>query len=94
MINCFIDAVQKVEQSDLKAILKSLCDLFVLFNVQKNLAIFLESGYFTGTHSQWIRAKVRELNKLIRSQAVPLVDSFNLSDFFIRSPLGRYDGTF
>jgi hypothetical protein len=22
------------------------------------------------------------------------VDSFNLSDFFIRSPLGRYDGTF
>jgi len=92
MISCFIDAVHKVEQSDLRAVLKSLCDLFFLFNVQKNLATFLESGYFTGVHSHWVRAKVRALNKVIRSQAVPLVDSFDLSDFFIRSPLGRYDG--
>jgi acyl-CoA oxidase len=92
MIHCFIDAVERIENSDLKAILKSLCDLFVLYNVQKNLSTFLESGYFSGEQAQWVRTHVRELNKSIRSQAVPLVDAFNLSDFFVRSPLGRYDG--
>lgn len=28
----------------------------------------------------------------MRDQAIPLVDSFNLSDYMINSPLGRKDG--
>ena len=33
-----------------------------------------------------------ELCREIRKDAVPLVDSFNLPDFLINSPFGRYDG--
>ncbi len=40
----------------------------------------------------WIRTCVSELCKKVRKDAVPLVDSFNLSDYVINSPLGRYDG--
>jgi acyl-CoA oxidase len=35
---------------------------------------------------------VSELCQTLRKDAVPLVDAFNLSDFVINSPLGRYDG--
>jgi len=28
----------------------------------------------------------------VRASAVPLVDAFNLSDFVVGSPFGRYDG--
>jgi acyl-CoA oxidase len=35
---------------------------------------------------------VRELLSEIRKDAVPLVDSFNLPDSLVNSPLGRYDG--
>ena len=40
----------------------------------------------------WVRDQVAFLCKEIRAVAVPLVDSFNFSDFIINSPLGRYDG--
>ena len=36
--------------------------------------------------------KVLELCHVIRKDAVPLVDAFNLSDFVLNSPLGRHDG--
>lgn len=39
-----------------------------------------------------IIAGVSELCKVVRKDAVPLVDSFNFSDFLVNSPLGRYDG--
>lgn len=35
---------------------------------------------------------IRELCKEVRKQAVPLVDAFNIPDFILNSPLGRYDG--
>ena len=33
-----------------------------------------------------------EYCKAVRADAVPLVDAFNLSDFVVGSPFGRYDG--
>jgi len=35
---------------------------------------------------------VNDLCRSLRKDAVPLVDSFNYSDYLINSPLGRYDG--
>ncbi len=40
----------------------------------------------------WIRQHVSRLCKQVRQEAIPLVDSFNLSDYVINSPLGRKDG--
>jgi acyl-CoA oxidase len=40
----------------------------------------------------WIKDNVSELCKIIRKDAISLVDAFNYSDYMINSPLGRYDG--
>ncbi len=40
----------------------------------------------------WVKAKVSEYCGLIRKDAVPLVDSFNYSDYIVNSPFGRFDG--
>ena len=40
----------------------------------------------------WIKEKTVTYCSLIRKDAVPLVDAFNLSDYIINSPFGRFDG--
>jgi len=39
-----------------------------------------------------LQKKTRDLCAIIRKDAVPLVDSLNIPDFVLNSPLGRYDG--
>ena len=41
-----------------------------------------------------LREKVRDLLGEVRTEAVGIVDSFNKSDFTMRSALGRYDGKY
>ncbi|OZJ06922.1 hypothetical protein BZG36_00152 [Bifiguratus adelaidae] len=73
-------------------VLKQLCDLFVLFMIEKDLGDHLETGYLTSTHAKWVRQGVKSLLKLIRPHAVSLVDAFGWPDFLLNSALGSYDG--
>jgi acyl-CoA oxidase len=92
MINAFIDYVRDAPKEDMRAALKQLCDLFALNFLAQNLTPLLEGGYLTADQSKLIRRKVLELCSTVRTQAIPLTDAFNLSDFVLRSPLGRHDG--
>ncbi|KAL2917998.1 fatty-acyl coenzyme A oxidase [Polyrhizophydium stewartii] len=87
----FKDGVAKAPAS-LQPILTKLCLLYGLYNIAENSGPFLQYEFFTPRHLDWIRARVAELCKDIRKDAVPITDSFNYSDFVINSPLGRYDG--
>lgn len=53
---------------------------------------FFADGYFTPSHLDTIESLVDDLCASLRAVAVPVVDSFALSDHIINSPLGRYDG--
>ena len=53
---------------------------------------FTEDNYLTLQHCDKLRKKLRQMLKEIRPDAVPLVDSFNMSDLTLASALGRYDG--
>ncbi|KAI7875286.1 acyl-CoA oxidase [Lichtheimia hyalospora FSU 10163] len=91
LFNRFADGVSKVD-SNLKDVLMKVCMLYGLYTVEENAGAFLQYEYFTPKQMEFIRAQVNVHCKLVRDQAIPLVDSFNLSDFMINSPLGRYDG--
>ena len=52
----------------------------------------LEVGYLTSEQVGWIRESVDDLVVQVRRQSVPLTDAFNMSDKFLNSALGRYDG--
>ncbi|KAI9347166.1 acyl-CoA dehydrogenase/oxidase C-terminal [Zopfochytrium polystomum] len=87
----FKDAVQKAP-AELSDILTALARLYGLHSIDAYAGAFLQYGFYTSQHMDWIRTKINELCRVIRKQAVCLTDSFGFSDYFINSPFGRYDG--
>jgi acyl-CoA oxidase len=53
---------------------------------------FLEDGYVSAEKASWVRANVLQLLDTVRPNAVSLVDVFDISDFRLKSALGRFDG--
>ncbi|TPX56083.1 acyl-CoA oxidase [Powellomyces hirtus] len=78
--------------ADLKPILEKLCMLYGFYAIAENTGPFLQYGYFTSEQIDWIRESVNALCLAVRENAIPLTDSFNLSDFMLNSPFGRADG--
>ncbi|KAG0167918.1 fatty-acyl coenzyme A oxidase [Apophysomyces sp. BC1034] len=91
LFNRFADRVAKVK-GDVQPVLLDICLLYGLYTIEDNAGAFLQYEYFTPAQIEFIRSKTNALCKSVRDQAIPLVDSFNLSDYIINSPLGRADG--
>lgn len=72
--------------------LKALCDLFAFCTIQEDMGAYMRGGYFTANQATWIETSIIALNSRVRKDAVPIVDSFGITDFVINSPMGRYDG--
>ena len=91
MFRRFADGVAKVD-GELKTVLSDVCMLYGLYTIEENAGAFLQYEYFTPKQIEYIRSQTNFLCKAVRDQAIPLVDSFNFSDYIINSPLGRADG--
>ncbi|RIA90727.1 acyl-CoA dehydrogenase/oxidase [Glomus cerebriforme] len=76
----------------LKEVMTSICNLFVLHTMEKDIGDFLESEYLTTPQARLLRIQVYNLLKEIRPNAVSLVDAFLIPDSLLCSALGRYDG--
>ncbi|CAM0137354.1 unnamed protein product [Umbelopsis sp. WA50703] len=87
----FADGISKAPE-ELRKILYPVCLLYGLYAIEDNAGAFLQYEFFSPDQISFIRTKVNELCKTVRDQAIPLVDSFNYSDFIVNSPLGRKDG--
>lgn len=92
LYNRFADGVQKMADERVRAVLTDVCMLYGLYTIEENDGAFLQYEYFTPQQMQFIRAQVNVLCKVVRQQAIPLVDAFNFSDYIINSALGRFDG--
>jgi acyl-CoA oxidase len=79
----FILQVENTKDPKCKTILKKLCDLFALSQIEKNKGWYLENGYMEGVKTKAIRKMVDKLCAEVREEAVPLVDSFNIPDNFL-----------
>lgn len=73
-------------------VLYNLAVLYGLYTIEENAGAFLQYEYFTPAQMDFVKQKSNELCLEIRKMAVSLTDTFNLSDFVISSPFGRYDG--
>lgn len=97
LLQNFIEAIQDEESQSTVgaeeiAVLKDLARMCAMFWIEKDLGDVLEDGYFTAEQAGWVRSNVLTLLDLIRPNAVALVDSWDYSDFVLRSALGRKDG--
>lgn len=74
----FILQVNRTENESLKSVLKQLCDLFALSQIEKNKGWYLENGYMEGVKTKAIRKLVDKLCAEVRKNAVPLTHAFDI----------------
>jgi acyl-CoA oxidase len=83
----FILQVENTKDVGCKSVLKKLCDLFALSQIEKNKGWYLEAGYMEGVKTKAIRKLVNQLCWDIRQDAVPLTDAFNIPDECLSAPI-------
>ena len=84
----FILQIGKTKDAGCKAVLKKLCDLFALSQIEKNKGWYLESGYMEGVKTKAIRKLMNQLCWDVRQEAVPLVNAFNIPDACLAGTIG------
>eukprot|EP00053_Salpingoeca_punica_P000510 m.29022 g.29022 ORF g.29022 m.29022 type:complete len:118 (+) comp10373_c0_seq1:2-355(+) len=69
--------------------LRNLCLLHGLLAVERGA---VDMACLAPAQRQLVKTEIHRVLKLIRPMAVVLVDAFDLSDHYLASALGRYDG--
>ena len=83
----FGEALNSVDDNNLKAVLKKLYELFALHTIEQNKGWYLESGYMEGNKTKAIRRLVDRLCKDVRMEAGPLVQAFAIPDSCLAAPI-------
>ncbi|XP_075478361.1 peroxisomal acyl-coenzyme A oxidase 1-like [Primulina tabacum] len=93
VVSKFIDKLkQEITGKGVKQQLEVLCGIYYLFLLHKHQGDFLATGYVTPKQASLANDLLRSLYSKVRPNAIALVDSFNYTDHFLGSILGRYDG--
>ncbi|MBV8142275.1 MAG: acyl-CoA dehydrogenase family protein [Verrucomicrobia bacterium] len=79
--------IRTMQPSPLKLVLKRLCDLFALSQMELNKGWYLEHGALSGLKSKAITKQVDKLCREVRPEAVQLVDSFGIPDACLAAPI-------
>ncbi|KAK7204075.1 acyl-coenzyme a oxidase 2 [Myxozyma melibiosi] len=91
MVRMFYDRIATAKP-ELKEVLYDLAALYALWSIENDSGLFLQAGYFTSAQIDEAKDLTEVYLGKVRKQAIPLTDSFNFSDFFINSAIGRKDG--
>jgi len=83
----FAQGVARVNDDDLRPVLKLLCDLFALSRIEVDKGWFLENGYIEGGKAKAIRGQVEKLCQELRPDAVHLVNAFAIPDACLAAPI-------
>jgi acyl-CoA oxidase len=73
-------------------VLRELCHLFALSGMEREMADFRARDYLSSRQAEMVGREVGRLNRVIRTEAVSLVDAWMMSDKLLGSALGRRDG--
>jgi acyl-CoA oxidase len=76
----FQEAVNNTKDKSCQQVLRKLCNLFALSQIDKNKGWYLEQDYMGGSKTKAIRKLMNQLCWEIRQEAVPLVDAFRIPD--------------
>ncbi|MCO5608791.1 hypothetical protein L7F22_063008 [Adiantum nelumboides] len=93
VITKYFDKLQgEISGSGVKEQLQILYYLYALSLIKEHVGSFLSTGVLTRTQASLVRKQLLVLYAKVRPNVVALVDSFNHTDHFLGSALGRYDG--
>jgi acyl-CoA oxidase len=88
LLSAFQGAVARCEDDDLRSVLKLLCDLFALHDLESDRAFFMEHGRLSGPRCKAITREVNRLCNETRLCAGDLVDAFGIPDEMLGAPIG------
>jgi acyl-CoA oxidase len=96
VLEAFVAAVDRTTDPGAKALLERVCDLYVLSNIEADLAWFLQHGRLTATRAKSVTSAVNALCAQLRPYAQTLVDGFAiprpcLDAAILREEPGRQD---
>ena len=91
LLAAFQRAVAACEDEDLRAVLKLLCDLYALQDLESDRAFFMEHGRLAGARCKAITREVNRLCNETRLCAAQLVDAFGIPDEVLAAPIGLMD---
>jgi acyl-CoA oxidase len=83
----FILQVENTREAACQSILRKLCQLYALSQIDENKGWYLENGYMEGVKTKAIRKAVDQLCWEIRQDAVPLVDAFRIPESCLSAPI-------
>ncbi|KAK1272608.1 Peroxisomal acyl-coenzyme A oxidase 1 [Acorus gramineus] len=93
VVSKFIEKLkQDIPGNGVKEVLQVLCCIYALSLLHKHNGDFLSSGCINPKQASLANEQLRSLYSQVRPNAVALVDSFNYTDHYLNSSLGRYDG--
>ncbi|XP_059639901.1 peroxisomal acyl-coenzyme A oxidase 1-like [Cornus florida] len=93
VVSKFIEKLQQdIPGKGVKQQLEVLCNIYALSLLHKHQGDFLSTGCVTPKQASLANDQLRSLYSQARPNAIALVDSFNYTDHFLGSILGRYDG--
>ncbi|KAL1916383.1 uncharacterized protein VTP21DRAFT_5574 [Calcarisporiella thermophila] len=92
IVRYFYEGVSELPAGPSRDVLFTLLDLYAIKEMTDDMADFMSCGHLTPEQSRLARQHLMDVLKKIRPNAVALVDSFGLPDYFLNSALGRRDG--
>lgn len=79
--------VKQTEDNGCRSVLKKLCDLYALAQLDRYKGWYLEQGYMEAVKTKAVRKLVNQLCWEIRQDAVPLVNAFNIPESCLSAPI-------
>ena len=83
----FISVMNSAQPNSLKPVLKRMCDLFALKQIERHKGWYIEHGAMSGLKSRAISKQVDKLCAEVRHEAVQLVDAFGIPDACLAAPI-------
>ncbi|KAL5714791.1 acyl-CoA oxidase [Ranunculus cassubicifolius] len=83
----FIEAVQSCPDSNTRAALKLVCDLYALDRIWNDIGTYRNVDYVAPNKAKAIHKLTEYLSYQVRNSARELVDSFDLPDYVTRAPI-------
>lgn len=93
VLSTFVDKLKTtIPGLNVKQQLYMLCNIYGLSLICEHAGDFLATGYLTRKQASLASSLLRRIFSQVRPNAIALVDSFNHTDHYLGSALGRYDG--
>ena len=87
LLESFKRAINDCEDADLRSVLKLVCDLYALQNLEAGKGFFQEHGRLSSPRCKAITREVNRLCNEARLCAGALVDAFGIPDEMLAAPI-------